>query len=216
MHYDLVIFDCDGVLVDSERLVNRIAADFFTERGLPIEPDALRARFKGKTMKDLAVWAEARLAGRIQPDWLYELGMATAHGFQQHLRTVDGVIPVLERLVERRAGMCVASNSPPARLALSLSVTGLDRFFGGRIFSASLVPRSKPAPDLFLHAAERLGTAPGRCVVVEDSSSGVLAARAAGMAVFGYAGDEDPEALAAAGAVVFGSMAELPELLGLR
>lgn len=215
MHYDLVIFDCDGVLVDSERLVNRIAADFFTQHGLPIEPDALRARFKGKTMKDLAVWAEAELAGRIQPDWLYELGMATAHGFQQQLRIVDGIMPVLETLVERNALMCVASNSPPARLALTLSVTGLDRLFGGRIFSASLVPRSKPAPDLFLHAAERFGIAPARCAVVEDSPSGIRAARAAGMAVFGYAGDEDPEVLAAAGAVVFQSMAALPELLGL-
>ncbi|MDD2768518.1 MAG: HAD family hydrolase [Methylococcus sp.] len=215
MSYDLIIFDCDGVLVDSERLVNEIAAEFFCERGLLIDAETLSAVFKGKTMADVAVWAESAIEPPLSRDWFYELGMATAHGFQRELKAVQGVRPVLEALTERRQKICVASQSPPARLALSLSVTGLAPFFGEHAYSAAHVPRPKPAPDLFLHAAARLGAAPERCAVIEDSRSGVLAGRAAGMTVYGYAADENPAALAAAGAIVFDRMAQLPELLNL-
>ncbi|QJD30003.1 HAD family hydrolase [Methylococcus geothermalis] len=213
MKYDLIIFDCDGVLVDSERLVNRITAAFFSERGLPIEADALRAMFKGKTMADLARWAETAAQPPLSDDWFYELGIATAQGFQRDLREVEGVRAVLEGLREHGTKICVASQSPPARLMLSLAVTGLDAFFGGHAYSAAQVGRPKPAPDLFLHAARRMGAAPERSAVIEDSRSGVLAARAAGMTVYGYAADEEPETLVAAGAIVFESMAQLPHLL---
>jgi HAD superfamily hydrolase (TIGR01509 family) len=215
MPFELFIFDCDGVLVDSERLVSRIIAEFLTERGLPIQPEGLRARLKGKTMKALADWAEAQPGHWLPSDWLFELGIATAQGFQRDLRPVAGVGAVLDRLVEQGASICVASNSSPARLALSLAVTGLERYFGGRAYSAARVPKPKPAPDLFLHVAADVGAVPERCVVIEDSPSGVRAARAAGMSVLGYAADEDSQVLEAAGARVFESMAELPELLGL-
>jgi HAD superfamily hydrolase (TIGR01509 family) len=213
MKYELIIFDCDGVLVDSERLVNRITAAFFSERGLPIEADALRALFKGKTMADVARWAETAARPPLNADWFYELGIATAQGFQRDLQEVEGVRAVLEGLGKQGTKICVASQSPPARLMLSLAVTGLDVFFGGHAYSAAQVARPKPAPDLFLHAARRMGAAPERSAVIEDSRSGVLAARAAGMTVYGYAADEEPDTLAAAGAIVFESMAQLPLLL---
>ncbi|MDF9392215.1 MULTISPECIES: HAD family hydrolase [Methylococcus] len=213
MKYELVIFDCDGVLVDSERLVNRITAAFFNERGLPIEADALRTMFKGKTMADVARWAETAARPPLNADWFYELGIATAQGFQRDLQPVEGVRPVLDLLTARGGRLCVASQSPPARLALSLTVTGLGKYFGEHAYSAAQVAHPKPAPDLFLHAARQMDASPERCAVVEDSRSGVLAARAAGMTVYGYAGDEEPDTLAEAGAIVFGSMAQLPHLL---
>ncbi|QXP84363.1 HAD family hydrolase [Methylococcus sp. ANG] len=213
MKYELIIFDCDGVLVDSERLVNRITAAFFSERGLPIQADALRAMFKGKTMADVARWAETAARPPLNADWFYELGIATAQGFQRDLRPVEGIRPVLDLLTARGGKLCVASQSPPARLTLSLTVTGLGAYFGEHAYSAAQVARPKPAPDLFLHAARQMGASPEHCAVVEDSRSGVLAARAAGMTVYGYAADEEPDTLAEAGAIVFGSMAQLPHLL---
>jgi len=116
-------------------------------------------------------------------------------------------------VLEAGRSVCVASQSPSPRVRLSLGVCDLSRYFGGRVFTASQVARPKPAPDLFLYAAAQLGVAPERCTVIEDSPSGVRAAVAAGMRVFGYAADENAERLAAAGAATFYDMAELPSLI---
>jgi HAD superfamily hydrolase (TIGR01509 family) len=210
-----VIFDCDGVLVDSERLVNRLESACFARLGLDISPEQARTLFKGKTVDGvLAVLAE-RLGGPAPTEWIYDWGMAVAAGFAKELREVDGVRAVLETCRRDGVALCVASQSPPARVELALTITRLAPFFADRIYTASMVGRPKPAPDLFLHAAAAMGVEPGSTAVVEDSPTGVLAARAAGMIVYGYAGDEDVAALAAAGAVTFTRMAELPALLGL-
>lgn len=215
MFFDLVIFDCDGVLVDSEPLVNSIEAELFTSLGVRLTPVEARAMFKGRTVEEVVAIVESRMGRRLSYEWVYDWGMATALGIVRELREVPGVREVVEALSLRKQAICVASQSPPARVALSLAVTGLDAFFGLRVYTASMVARPKPAPDLFLHAAQSCGARPHACAVVEDSPSGVAAAVAAGMAAFGFAAREDASHLAAAGATVFHSMPELLELLEL-
>ena len=211
--FDLVIFDCDGVLVDSERLINRIESRHFSRLGLDLSPDDARATFKGRTVSEIVAIAESQLHAKLPAEWLYDWGMHVGLGFVQTLRAVASVQKVLDGLTSRRVATCVASQSPRARVDLALSVTGLAHYFDDRVYTASLVPRGKPLPDLFLYSAARMGAEPGRCAVIEDSESGVQAAIAAGMSVFGYAADEDPAALRRAGATTFSSMEELPALL---
>ncbi|HXJ33011.1 MAG TPA: HAD-IA family hydrolase [Candidatus Eisenbacteria bacterium] len=211
--FDLVIFDCDGVLVDSERLINRIESRLFSQVGLDVSPDEARTAFKGRTVAEIVAIAESARGATLPAGWLYDWGMLIALGFVRDLRAVSGVRSVLDRLAAREIPTCVASQAPKVRVELALAVTDLERYFGARAFTASMVPRAKPLPDLFLYAAAAMGAEPSRCAVVEDSESGVRAAVAAGMTVFGYAADEDAEALARAGAAVFGTMAELPALL---
>ncbi|MFO7180775.1 MAG: HAD family hydrolase [Pseudomonadota bacterium] len=211
----LVIFDCDGVLVESERIVNRVEAEFLSSRGWPLDPQQARALFKGHTFAEVLRLSREHIPGGVADDWVYELGMATALALHRELAPVAGVTEVLETLRRASIPVCVASQSVPSRVRLSLRLCGLEGFFGKNVFSASMVARPKPAPDLFLHAAATLGVRPEACTVIEDSPTGVRAAVSAGMRVFGYAGDEDPEALAQAGAITFTHMAELPHLLGL-
>src|SRR5262249_15891727 len=156
--------------------------------------------FKGKTVAEIALIVESRVQRKLPADWLYDWAMATALGFVQDLREVEGVRDVLERLAHSDVRTCVASQSPLGRVKLSLLITGLSRLFGDRIYTASMVTRGKPAPDLFLYAAEQMGTHPRNCAVIEDSQNGVHAARTAGMSVFGYVADENSAALAKAGA----------------
>jgi beta-phosphoglucomutase-like phosphatase (HAD superfamily) len=211
--FDLVIFDCDGVLVDSERLINRTESRHLSRLGLDLSPDEARATFKGRTVAEIASIVESRLDAKLPADWLYDWGMHIALGFVRNLRSVAGVQPVLDGLTSRRVATCVASQSPRARVDLALSVTDLAHYFDDRVYTASMVPRGKPLPDLFLYSAARMGAEPSRCAVIEDSKSGVQAAIAAGMAVFGYADDEDPAELRGAGATPFAAMEDLPALL---
>jgi HAD superfamily hydrolase (TIGR01509 family) len=215
VRHALVIFDCDGVLVDSERLVNRLESACFARLGLAISPDEARVLFKGQTVDGVLAVVTERLGRPAPTEWIYDWGMAVAAGFAKELREVGGVRAVLEACRRHGVPLCVASQSPPARVELALTLTGLGSYFENRIYTASMVTRPKPAPDLFLHAAAAMGADPRRTAVVEDSPTGVLAARAAGMTVYGYAGDEDAAALAGAGAITFTAMPELPALLGL-
>jgi HAD superfamily hydrolase (TIGR01509 family) len=211
---DLVIFDCDGVLVDSERLINRIEAQLVSEVGIDWRPDQARATFKGHTVGEIVASIEARTGAKVPPEWLYDWGMRIALGFVKELRPIAGLEEVLDGVRARGVPSCVASQSPRARVELALTVTNLADYFGGRVFTASMVPRSKPYPDVFLYAAARMGSDPTRCVVIEDSPTGVRAAVAAGMRVLGYAADEDAGALEHAGAEgTFQVMGELPGLL---
>jgi HAD superfamily hydrolase (TIGR01509 family) len=212
---DLVIFDCDGVLVDSERLINRIEARHVSEVGLDLLPDQARETFKGHTVGEIVTIIEARTGGTIPAEWLYDWGIHIALGFVKELRPIEGVHEVLDGLRSSGIPTCVASQSPRARVELALAVTDLARHFDDRLFTASMVPRSKPHPDVFLYAAACMRRDPTRCAVVEDSPSGVRAAVAAGMRVFGYAADENPTILERAGAeATFHAMSELPSLLG--
>ena len=205
----LVIFDCDGVLVDSEPLANRIEAAYFTEIGAPMSPQEACEQFKGKTVSQVAHAVEARLGKTLTPEFGYDWAMSTALGMVMELQPVPGVRALIERVRSSGAAMCVASQSPLPRVRLSLRVTGLDGYFGENVFTAGMVPNPKPAPDIFLFAARRMGADPSETIVIEDSPSGVTAARAAGMRAYGYAPGDDPSALQNAGATIFYSMDEL-------
>ncbi len=215
MPLELVIFDCDGVLVDSEPVVNRIESEFFAPLGFVLDPRQMRRRFQGLTTGQVADAVAAEIGRALTAEELYAWGVATALGLVEQLRPVPRVRDVVAQLAAAGTPVCVASQSPLPRVRLSLRVTGLAAAFGDNLFTASMVARPKPAPDLFLHAAAHMGAQPPRCVVIEDSPSGVRAACAAGMTVFGYAADDGagPDELAAAGAHVFTAMAELPALL---
>jgi len=205
-----VIFDCDGVLVDSELLSNRVLAQTLAEVGLPMSLEETIATFMGHSMSACVAIIEERTSRPIPPNFVSDFRDRTFEVFRRELRPVPGIESVLATI---DLPYCVASSGPPEKIHLTLGITGLLPRFAGRIFSAVEVERGKPHPDLFLHAAYEMGVAPTACVVVEDSIRGVQAAVAAGMRVFGYADLTDADALAAAGARVFRSMAELPALL---
>ncbi|MEV8099472.1 HAD family hydrolase [Kitasatospora sp. NPDC085879] len=210
---DLVIFDCDGVLIDSERLAVQVDAVVLAALGWELTTDEIVRRFVGRSHAAMVAEIETHL-GRPLPDgWEAEFQPLYDHAFATELTPVPGVVAALDAIGLCRP-TCVASSSSHERLRTTLGLTGLHPRFAGRIFSAEEVANGKPAPDLFLHAASVLGVAPGRCVVVEDSRFGVEAARAAGMRSFGYAGGLTPsEWLEGPGTVVFSDMAELPGLL---
>lgn len=210
--YDLVIFDNDGVLVDSERLANRVLADLLTEHGWPRTAEQCVHEFMGGTLARVRD-AFARATFRDLPpsfDEAYHQRLFAR--FRSGLDAVDGVRAALDALDRLGLPYCVASSGTVDRIELSLSATGLLPRFAGRIFSADAVDRGKPAPDLLLHVADNMGADPAVCAVVEDSQLGVEAARAAGMTVFGYAAMTPAERLAAADAV-FMAMEDLPALL---
>jgi len=212
---ELVIFDCDGVLVDSEAISNRVLAAMLSERGLPTTLAQARREFQGMLLADVLARAEARL-GRPLPDgWLARYEVERAEAFRRELQPVAGAVEVVERLRGGGLRVCVASQGKLEKTRLSLALTGLDRLFPEHVrFSAYSVANGKPAPDLFLHAAATIGVEPAACAVVEDTPSGVQAAVAAGMRAIGYTPDSDERALVEAGAEPLSSLDELPQLLG--
>jgi HAD superfamily hydrolase (TIGR01509 family) len=207
----LVIFDCDGVLVDSDRISLRIQAERITALGLPTSYEDCVRDFLGIGMAATLAILEGRL-GRPLPDgWVEDLDAAVRDAFRRELRPVAGIETALDAI---ELPTCVASSGSQEKMRLTLGLTGLRERFAGRIFSGEEVEHGKPAPDLFLLAAERMGAAPADCVVVEDSPFGAQAACAAGMRCLGYAPEADGAALAHEGATVFASMADLPGLVG--
>ena len=207
----LVIFDCDGVLVDSEPISVQIDVEMFAEVGMTVSEQQIIERFVGRSPEVLARAVEEQLGHRPPDGWEERGERRLRRAFEAELQPVAGIREALERI---SLPMCVASSSPPPRLRFKLELTGLYERFAGRIFSAAEVANGKPAPDLFLHAARQMGVDPAACVVVEDSRYGVLAARAAGMDVLAYAGGLTPaDVLAGPRTVVFDDMRSLPELL---
>ena len=208
---ELVVFDCDGVLVDSERIAVTIDAVVLADLGWPMEQDEIVARFVGRSHADMAAAIEEHLGRALPEDWFEPYRARYREAFERELRPVDGVVEALDAIT---LPTCVASSTGHEGLRHTLGLTGLLARFEGRIFSATEVARGKPAPDLFLHAARTLGVAPEACVVVEDSPYGVAAARAAGMRALGYAGGlTPPAALRGPDTTVFTSMGGLPALL---
>jgi HAD superfamily hydrolase (TIGR01509 family) len=207
----LVIFDCDGVLVDSERLAVRVEATVLAELGWPLSQAEVIERFMGRSQAFMVQAVVERLGGRLPVDWQDRLDRRYRAAFDAELTPVDGVVEALDRIA---TPTCVASGASHETLRHTLGLTGLYQRFEGRIFSASEVAEGKPAPDLFLHAAARMGAEPAACAVVEDSRYGVEAARAAGMLAFGYTGGlTPPERLAGPRTVLFDDMRRLPDLL---
>ena len=210
--YKLVIFDCDGVLVDSEPLALRVDAMLFAELGWPLSEDEIARRFVGRTTEYMMGELAAHTGRPVPDETEARFTAAYRELLAAELTPVDGITEALDAIT---TPTCVASSGSHAKMRFTLGLTGLYERFEGRIFSASEVAHGKPAPDLFLHAAQSLGVEPADCAVVEDSQYGVEAARAAGMVAYGYAGGVIPaERLEGPSTVLFTDMRALPALLG--
>lgn len=207
----LVIFDCDGVLVDSEPLALRVCVELSAELGWPLTEHEIIDRFLGRSEQAVRAQIAAQLGEDSAGAWGEEYARRLDEIIDTELTAVDGIAEALENITLPH---CIASSGSHRKMRRTLGRTGLARRFANRIFSATEVAHGKPAPDLFLHAAAQMGVPPQECVVVEDSQYGVQAARAAGMRSFGYAGGLTPAAwLAGHDTVVFDDMRRLPALL---
>ena len=184
-HFELVIFDCDGVLVDSEPMINQAHASVLTACGYPITEQDLVARFCGMSDREMLDIIEREWGRTLPIAYAERVGAVIEAGFRQSLTAIEGVAEVLEAL---SLPICVASSSTLEQIRAKLQLTGLLQRFGENLFSATMVARGKPAPDLFLHSAQQLAVVPDRCLVIEDSPAGIEAARAAGMTVIGFSG----------------------------
>ncbi len=211
--YELIIFDCDGVIVDSEVIGNRIFRQFLAELGLRLSEQEVYEQFLGRALADSVLIVED-LLGRPVPAASVERYKKTRdETLRKEVRAVDGVVDIIGML---EVPYCVASSGDHDKMRATLGATGLLPLFDGQIFSAIDVARAKPAPDVFLHAAQTMRADPGRTAVIEDTVSGVTAARAAGMTVFGFAGLTPAARLSGAGAhATFTHMRELAALLDL-
>jgi HAD superfamily hydrolase (TIGR01509 family) len=181
----LVIFDCDGVLVDSEPISIAVLLDVLAEAGHVMDEETAYDLFLGRSMATTIELLRKDFGFIVTQDHLEQARAALYHRFRDELQPIPGIRQALARIAMPR---CIASSSQLERIRFSLGVTGLLPFFEPHIYSAAMVRRGKPAPDLFLHAAREMGVAPSECLVVEDSPAGVMAARDAGMRVFGFTG----------------------------
>jgi len=212
MKPECIIFDCDGKLVDSEEVTNDIIAEMAGELGVKMTGKEATATFGGKTL-DAVLYKMRELSGKeIPDDWLPRLIKRVSEAWKAELNPVNGVRELLENL---NIPLCVASNGEPIHVNQSLEMTGLRDFFDGNIFCASDVGVPKPAPDLFLYAAKRMGFKPEQCVVIEDSIPGVTAANRARIKVYGLVKLCSAEELENAGGIPFTNMQELAALLGI-
>jgi HAD superfamily hydrolase (TIGR01509 family) len=207
----LIIFDCDGVLVDSEPIANRIFAEALTELGLHLTIEQMYAEFVGRPMayclERVAELSESPVPAQFEA----ELRRRTFEAFHRGLRATPGIETALDAL---RIPYCVASSGDHEKMRETLGMTGLLSRFEGKLFSATQVPRGKPAPDVYLFAADKSGVDPSTCVVVEDSPIGVQSGAAAGMTVLGYSAHMDRDQLTKAGATTtFDDMLTLPKLI---
>jgi len=217
--FDAVLFDCDGVLVDSEPITIGVLRDMLEELGWPMSQAECMRLFIGKAVKDERAIIETRTGRPLTDDWLAQFRQRRNDKLERHLRAVEGAVEAVAAVHAACGGrIACASGADRFKVELQLAKCGLMRFFEGRIFSGHEQPRSKPAPDVYLAAAAALGVDPRRCAVVEDTVTGATAGVAAGATVFGYsppeAGHDAPAALRKAGAVaIFTRMQDLPALL---
>jgi HAD superfamily hydrolase (TIGR01509 family) len=213
---ELIIFDCDGVLVDSEVISCRAHAEVLTRHGYPITSEQVFDRFLGRSTRQANLEIEAELGRSLPEDFHTQLQDELFRSFEADLQAVPHIHAALDQIAQP---FCVASSGSPQRMRVSLGRTSLHDRFAPNIFSALQVKNGKPAPDLFLFAAEQMKVSPERCLVIEDSLPGITGARAAGMTVFGFCGGSHcgpghAEALRAAGATMtFADMRELPGMI---
>lgn len=213
--YDLIIFDCDGVLVDSEPVTNRVLARMVSQAGWPMDMMQCAAQFNGRTIKSCMSEIEAKLQISLPSDWEDEYRAQIHVLLAEQVEAVPGVEAVLAQLAKQNHPFCVASSAPVDKMQITLGRTGLWSLFAPHIYSATMVDNGKPAPDLFLHAAQAQGVEPARCLVIEDAEAGALAAKAAGMDCVGYAGGlfDHRDKLRGAGAKLITAMVQLPALI---
>lgn len=212
----LVIFDCDGVLVDTEPVANRLLVRLLADEGFHLTYEECRRLFVGRTMQAVQDHVEAALKRPLGVDWPTYVRDRTLDAFAEGIEPVAGAGEVLHGLKMRGLPFCVASSGKFEKMRFTLGATGLLPLVEHVLFSAEEVAHGKPAPDLFLHAAARMGHEPHSCLVIEDSVPGVQAAVAAGMKVIGYAGDPhtDGEVLKREGAHVISDLSALMDMIG--
>lgn len=210
MKAELIIFDCDGVLVDTERISNAVLSEDLADIGLVMDFEETVRAFKGWSEKDVLRIIEERLGKPVPSDFTIMSQDRSVTRFEEAPKVIPGIKEALDNI---EAPCCVASSGDHQKMRRTLGAAGLLHYFDGRIFSAVDVERGKPFPDLFLYAAKTLGAAPHRCLVVEDSVPGVEAGLAAGMTVLGYVDLSTPAELSGAGAITFEAMADLPSLI---
>lgn len=219
LKFDAVLFDCDGVLVDSESITNGVLRDMLEERGWKLTSAECMRIFVGKAVKDEAALIEAHTGQPLTEDWMVRFRERRNLGLMEGVKPIRNAVEAVTKIHELYQGrIACASGADRFKVELQLEKCGLMPCFKGRIFSGHELPRSKPAPDVYLAAAAALGVQPSRCAVVEDTVTGVMAGVAAGATVFGYsppeAGHDAPEALRRAGAVqIFVDMGALPVAL---
>jgi HAD superfamily hydrolase (TIGR01509 family) len=217
--FDAVLFDCDGVLVDSEGITNGVLRDMLEDLGWKLSPQECMRLFVGKAVKDERALIEQRTGQRLTEEWFVRFRERRNEGLIARVQPIPGAVEAVAAASDRFQGrIACCSGADRFKVELQLRKCGLMDWFEGRVFSGHETPRSKPFPDVYLAAMEPLGVRPERCAVVEDTVTGVAAGVAAGATVFGYsppeAGHDAPAALRAAGAVqTFVSMSELPGLL---
>jgi HAD superfamily hydrolase (TIGR01509 family) len=213
--FDAVIFDCDGVLVDSEPINGRVLADMLRRSGFTMTPQEVTSQFAGHPLGQIKEFVELLLEQNLPADWQRECLSRQHAALNNELEAVQHVESVLQYLKGRNTPVAVASGGEREGLLLKLRRVGLEAYFDRFVFSGSDVLRTKPAPDVYLLAAKALGASPARCAVIEDSPTGVRAGVAAGMTVFAYSPNGRAQGLRDAGARhVFTWMMQLPSLLG--
>lgn len=210
----LVIFDCDGVLVDSEPITNQVFAQMLEELGISLTLEDMYERFVGQSTAQCCELIAAMLGRPVPEGFVEEYRARSNAALDSQLKTVPGIEASLDELDLAGVRYCVASNGTQQKMKTTLGITGLLARFEGKLFSITDVANGKPAPDLFLHAARRYGVAPANCYVVEDTPTGITAALAAGMTAFGYCALTPEHRLLEAGAhYTFSDMLELPGLM---
>lgn len=205
----LTLFDLDGTLVDSETLLNEVLVEFLAELGFDLSLEEADARFRGGKMAEIVSQIERRFDTKLQDDFIPQFRSRTTDAFNDRLQPIDGALDLVSSL---KSEICIASNGPPEKINLSLSLTGLLPYFGKRTFSAYDINAWKPNPELFLNAARVLGIAPENCAVVEDSLPGIRGGLAAGMQVYALFPEARPDDLPDE-VVVVQHLSELKELL---
>ena len=210
----LVVFDCDGVVVDSVGAHSEVMSANFAKYGLDLTPDECTTKLGAGKMAYIGEAAK-KLGADLPDDWLDEIYAEIFARLEQGVSLIEGVEDVVQQLQARKIPFCLASNGSKAKMEIMLRPSGILEYFQNNVFSAHDVGHWKPEPDLFFHAANAIGVAPKDCVIIEDSETGAMGAQRAGIKCFGYAADTDPAELSAHDAIIFKSMSELPSLLGL-
>ena len=220
MKFEAILFDCDGVLVDSEPITNGVLRDMLEEAGWALSPEECMQIFVGKTVRSEAARIQAHTGRPLTDAWMADFYDRRNRRLETELVAIEGAVAAVQAVHERLQGrIACASGADRYKVEMQLAKVGLAPYFAGRVFSGHEMPRTKPAPDVYLAAAQAVGVPAQRCLVVEDTVTGVQAGVAAGATVVGYSpspfGHGTPEALQAAGAAqVIRSMGDLPGLLG--
>jgi HAD superfamily hydrolase (TIGR01509 family) len=213
MKYNCIIFDCDGVLVDSEAISAKVFQQMIAELGFNLDFETILEQITGTSMKDNLEFFSEKINGELPADFETDFRKRSYEAFKTDIKPINGIPDLLKKI---KTPVAVASSGPVEKIKLNLTTTKLIQFFGDNIFSSYDIGSWKPEPEIYLHAAKKMGFKPGECAVIEDSLPGIQAAKAGGFDVFGFANDKNKTAFEELGAKVFFEMQELENLLLIK